>query len=146
MYKPLLKDQYINAKIDIGNMTITRYSIILSVCCAICWAAWILVLIFINPFEAGILGLFLFYISLAFSLGSLLSLFGIWVRIKLLKKDEVPQKSISLASRQAILFTFIIIMALILQSQRYLTWWLMLIVISFTTVIELFFISYKKLN
>ena len=127
-------------------MTINGYSIILSVCCAICWAAWVLVLIFINPFESGILGLFLFYISLALSLGALLSLFGIWVRIKLLKKDEVPQKSISLASRQAILFTFIIIMALILQSQRFLTWWLMLIVITFTAVIELFFISYKKLN
>ena len=127
-------------------MSLYKYLIILSICTGLCWLAWFFVLFFVNPFQAGFLALIFFYVSLTFALIGTFSILGFLFRWRILKTDELAYKGVNIASRQSVLFTLLIIAALILQSQRYLTWWILLILIVFAGLIELFFISYKKFN
>lgn len=64
----------------------------------------------------------------------------------ILKKDEIAHRGVNIASRQSVLFSILIIAALFLQSQRFLTWWILVILLVFLAFVELFFISYKKVN
>jgi hypothetical protein len=98
-----------------------------------------------NPMQAGFLAILLFYLSLCFSLIGSFALVGFLFRW-LVAKDDLAYKHVNIASRQAVLFTGLIILTLFLQSQRYLTWWNLLILVVVAGLVELFFISYKKFN
>lgn len=125
-------------------MTIAKYLWILGVCTALCWVAWFLVLLMLNPVGVGLLALVLFYISLFCALIGTFSIVGYIFRVKIMRKDEMAHKGVNIASRQSVLFSFLLIAALMLQSQRFLTWWTLLILIAVLSFVELFFISYKQ--
>ncbi len=126
-------------------MSLVRYLIILGLATLLCWAAVFAVVFLINPHSAGWLAFIFFYLSLGFSLIGTFAFLGYlfrWVR----NTDEMPHKLVSVASRQSLLFTVLVILALALQSQRFLTWWNLLILIAVAGLMELFFVSYKKYN
>jgi len=127
-------------------MSLSKYLLILAICTLLCWAAWFYVLFFISPLQNIWLALILFYTSLSFSLIGTFSILGFLIRTIILKKDEIANRGINIASRQSILFTVLIIASLILQSQKFLTWWILIIIIFILSFVELFFISYKKFN
>jgi len=124
-------------------MTLRKYIIFLSIATIFCWTAWIFVLKYTNPNHAGWMGFFLFYLSLFVSLVGTFSIFGIAIR-SLMKKEEVIYKKIDVSSRQSIILSLLIIISLILQSQRLMTWWNFLILLSLMSFIEIFFISHRK--
>jgi len=100
---------------------------------------------FINPQAAGIIGFVFFYLSLFLALVGTFSLLGISIRF-LFKRNEILYKQINASTRQSILLSILLIITLILQSQNYLYWWDILIVIFILSFIELFFVSLKKFN
>lgn len=126
-------------------MNLSKFLIILGISTGICWIAFLAVIFFINPIEVGWLAFVFFYVSLTFALIGSFSLLGILVRW-LRHQDELVYKQMNIASRQSLLFTFLIVFALILQSGRYLTWWNLLILVALAVCVEIFFISYKKFN
>jgi len=106
-------------------------------------AAWGAVLVLLNPFESGFLALLLFYLTLGLALVGTFSLFGYLFRA-FIKKDEMAYKHISIASRQSILFTLIVIAALILQSIRALAWWNVILLLVLSGFVELYLIANKN--
>lgn len=126
-------------------MSLFKYLIILGLSTLLCWAALCAVVFLINPATAGWLAFIFFYLSLGFALIGTFSILGFIFR-SFRKKEEIPNKLVSVASRQSILFTGLILIALMFQSQRFLTWWNLLILIALAGLIEMFFISYKKYN
>ncbi|MBU1131954.1 hypothetical protein KKC32_01720 [Patescibacteria group bacterium] len=126
-------------------MSVNRFLLILAGCTLVCWLAWLAVLIMINPAQAGILAFLFFYLSLGFALVGTFSVFGLLMRWRF-SKEEMAHKHMKIASRQSILFAVLILVAFFLQSQRLLTWWNLVILIVIAAFVELFFISYRKLN
>lgn len=131
--------------IECHHMSIGRFLFILGLATGLCWLAWFAVLFLMNPSEGSSVALILFYINLCFSLLGTFLLIG-YVMRGLTNQTEMPYKHVKTASRQAVLFAFLIILALLLQSHRYLTWWNLLILVALLGFVELFFISYKKYN
>ena len=131
--------------VELLYMSISRFLLILGVATTLCWLAWVAVLLFMNPNENSGFSIILFYSSLSFAfLGTFL--FIGYVLRGLTNEAELPYKQVKTATRQATLFTALIVVALILQSQRFLTWWNLLVLIVLLAFVELFFISYKKYN
>ena len=126
-------------------MNLYKYLIILSVCTVAAWVAWVLVLLLMNPVSGNILTYLFFYLTLALALIGTLSVGGYLFRA-FIKHDELAYKHVNVASRQSVLLTVLVILTLVLQSFRVLMWWNLLLLVLATAFIELFFISYKKLN
>lgn len=126
-------------------MGLSKYFVILLIAVFSAWAAWFIVLWSINPYSAGWLGFLFFYATLTVALLGSFSLLGFLFRW-LTKRHEVAQRQVTIASRQSVLLTILVIIALILQSQRLLMWWNTIMLVAVTAFVELFFISYKKFD
>ena len=124
-------------------MTIRQYSIFMILGTVLCWAAWALVLIYLDPTSAGWLGFGFFYGSLYLALLGTFSLIGMWLRLYLIKYDAVFRQ-ISIAFRQAFFFSFLVIASLFLQSKGIFTWWNMLLLVAALTLIEFAIIALKR--
>jgi len=127
-------------------MSITKYLILLSICTALSFTAWFFVFFFMNPIQGGIPVKIFFYLSLGLALCGAFSLGGFLIRSRIIRMNEMAYKGVSIASRQSIILSCAVVTSLILQSQRWLTWWMMLIVLALAGTIELLFISFKKSN
>ncbi len=108
-----------------------------------CWAAWAMVVHFINPQEAGSIGFLIFYLSLLFALIGTFSLFEFFLRVWF-SHEQVIFRHLGVSFRQAILFALLLVIALILQGERFLTWWNMLLLVLFLSMLEYIFLSRSK--
>ena len=124
-------------------MSIRNYIIIIAACTGVCWLAWLMVLFFINPEMAGLVGVFAFYVSLFFAFVGTFSLLGFFVR-NLFKREEIVMRLLNVSSRQAIILSLVIIASLIMQSYQYLFWWNLLILVVIAVLVELFIVSYRR--
>ncbi len=82
----------------------------------LCWAAWIFVIINIDPFETGTIGFVFFYISLLFALIGTISLvvFGIY---RLFGGQEMPLfRHVRMSFRTAVVLSVLALVGLYLQS------------------------------
>ncbi len=98
-------------------------------------ACLLAILIYFNPFSANWLIFILFYLSLFIVSTSLLTLIGLAIRW-FSQKRILPNHQLEASFRQAILLSLILISALILQSQRILTYWHLLILVALIGLTE----------
>lgn len=124
-------------------MSLKFYLWIISICTVLCWAAWLSVVFYINPLSTGFLGLLFFYLSLLFALIGTLSLVGFSVRI-IFKTTDLWHRLLNTSSRQAIILSIMIILALIIQSFRFLFWWNLLFLVIMALLVEVFLVSYRR--
>jgi hypothetical protein len=124
-------------------MTLRQYLILMTISAVFCWMIWGFVIYFVDPTVAGIMGFIFFYLSLFLSLVGTLSVLGLLLRKKF-GKEEFIFKTVTISFRQAILLGLMIIGALILKSQKLLTWWNIIFLILALIIMEFFFISYSK--
>lgn len=115
----------------------------LAVTTLLSWIACGIVVITINPQEAGAVGIGLFYISTSFGLAGTFSLIGFLIRSFFFKKEDVFNR-ISIAFRQAVFFTLLIDGFLFLQSMRLLTWYNIAFLIIALAIAEFVVISRAK--
>ncbi len=108
------------------------------------WGAWFLVLFTINPFEAGLIGYLMFYLSATVALIGTLSLLGFVGRLWILHHEEIVLRQVTVAFRQACLFAFLILGSLFLQSKQMLAWWNVLIFVGFLAILELLALSLRR--
>jgi len=106
------------------------------------WAAWILVVLFLDPLTAGWLGFSVFYLALYLALTGTFSLLGLLLR-RLFFKNELVYRQVTISFRQAFSFSFLVIAALFLQSKQLLTWWNMFFLIAALTFLEFAVIAYQ---
>jgi len=124
-------------------MTFKDYLIVMSIASVAAWMAWLVVFVSTDPSRAGLVSLTFFYLTLAIALVGTLSIIGAGIRTWR-KKDEVISRNVTRSLRQAILFTSLLIISLILLSAELFTWWIILLVMLILTLIELAFLSSSR--
>lgn len=103
-------------------MSLKKYLIGMGLATLLCWAAWGLILFYIDPYVAGITGLVCFYLSLFFALTGTFTLIGLTLRIWF-SHNEIIFAYVGVSFRQAVLLASVIGGCLILQQLRVLNWW-----------------------
>jgi len=124
-------------------MTLRQLLIIISIGTAICWATWLMVVINIDPTTSEMFGFLLFYMCLFCALlGSFFLATFVWRKI--FNKNSIEYQIVGTSFRQSFSFGILVILMLMLKSHDLLTWWNMLMVIAGLTLIEFFFLSFKR--
>ena len=123
-------------------MSLRFYIILMVLGTAVCWGAWALVLIFLDPASADWLGFLLFYSSLYLALVGSFAIIGMGLRLLFAQSGGVFRE-VAIAFRQAFFFGFMVIAALLLQKEGLFTWWNMLLLAAALTLIELFFLAMR---
>lgn len=117
-------------------MNFRSFLILMSLATAGAWIAWALVLHGVDPTQTGFLGFMLFYGALTISLFGTFSVFGVLVRLWK-HKDAIESRVTVDASRQALLFTCLCFVSLLLFSQGWFRWWTMFLCVIIFGLIEL---------
>ncbi len=123
-------------------MSLKKYLIIMFSMTLVCWIAWLFVLYFMNPTEAGSIGFLLFYISLFFASLGTFSLLGFFLRVWF-SKEQIIFRHLGIATRQSLWFSALVILTLLLQAGNFLKWWSILLLLFFMLLLEFFFLSRK---
>jgi hypothetical protein len=106
-------------------------------------AAWVFVIFYIDPEEAGVFGKFFFFASLFLFLSGLFVTFLVWLRMKFMG-EEVAAETIGLSSRQGILSALFFTAVIVLFGSGYLVWWNALLVLAGILLVEFYFLSRDK--
>ena len=124
-------------------MTTRGFSLLLIIGTVISWINFISVLVYIDPYKGGILGIIFFYISAIFALVGTLYLSGIVLRKKFVKYQPAFVR-LCVAWRQAIWFTALLMGLVFMYQQDLLNLLNVALLIAVLLILEFFFISYKK--
>jgi len=123
-------------------MTLSRYILYMFFITMVCWLIWVVVIFQIDPFNAGVLGFIFFYLTLFFALVSGFAVLGLVFR-RLFIRQGVPEKQVSLALRQGVLFAILIIGSLIMSSFGTFSIFNTILFIGVLAALEFFFLSIK---
>lgn len=121
-------------------MTLRNCLIGLIISAILCFTAWILILLNIDPAISNWQGFLLFYLSLFFALVSLLTLVGFFIRNKFLS-NKPTFAQIGISFRHSIFFSIIIIGTLILQGMKMLNWQNALLLVAGIVILEFYFMN-----
>lgn len=124
-------------------MSIQRYLILMTFATIVSWSSWAIVLFTIDLDVNRALALFLFFGSLFLALTGTFALAGFLIRSFLLRHEALFEQ-IGVSFRQAVLLAVLLVGLLILQGQRYLTWWNALLLLLFISLMEFFFRSEER--
>ena len=125
------------------RMSFRMFLISLIVGTILAWISWFIIIINVDPQQAGVIGFTMFYTSLTLSLIGTLFVISHWFRLHFLKK-KVLLTRIHTSLRQAMFFTVLIVCWMILKSQNISNFWNTLLLILILTVLEFFFLSRQK--
>lgn len=123
-------------------MTLKTYLLGMVLSTVLCFASWILIVVYVDPTNIDLIGAALFYLSLFFSLIGLFSLSGFYIR-KRIFKNEAEFIQTGIAFRQGILLALIFMGNLALQNLRMLTWPNAILLILGIGLMEAYFMSKK---
>ena len=116
-------------------MGLKTFLVLMTLTTVLAWSGWAVIVFRVNPQAARPLEFMFFYASLLLSLIGTLSLLGMALRWLFQGRRRGQIYRVSMAFRQACLWSLAIVIALALQSQRLLSWWLiLLLVVTFTTI------------
>ena len=105
-----------------------------------CFAAWVLILLNINPKTSGWQEFLLFYLSLFFTFVSLFTLIGFFIRNKFFS-NKPAFTLIEISFRHSIFFSMILIGTLVLQGIRTLNWQNALLLVIGIVILEFYFLN-----
>lgn len=124
-------------------MTLRQYFLWMILSTGLCWLGWWSVIWMVDPADAGLLGLFLFYAMLSLALIGTFSVLGLGFRA-LRHRHEPVSRHATTSFRQSVLLTCLLAGSLALQSRSLLTWWNLMLFITTMTVLEFFLISFRS--
>ena len=110
----------------------------------VAWLSFFLVISNFDPNQANAVVLLFLYFSLFLSVLGTLALLGFWWRKIWRRKKELSYKSAAEAFRQATIFAIVLIIALLLQATRLLTWWNIILLVLFATMIEFLVLVFRQ--
>jgi len=125
-------------------MSVRAHITLMLVATIFSWLGWLLVIINVNPYEAAWWGFALFYALLFLCLFGTFSVVGYTIRSVMKTKRVTIRFRITTAFRQSLLWSTSLIIALALQGQRLLTWWIFVIVIVVFVLIESIIMSIRQ--
>ena len=122
-------------------MTLKSYLWGMKIGAVLSCAAWILVVVNVDPEQSGLAGALLFYGSFFLFLSALFVLFFTWLRKKTQAGDEMAFHQVGVSFRQGILLALLADLLLFLQSLRVLTWWDGALAVAGVFLVELYFLT-----
>jgi len=122
-------------------MTFKQFIVLMCIATGSLWLGWWWTVISIDPFTTNFLGFLLFYLTLFLALMGTFTLLGVYIR-KMRTPDALLFHLVTLSSRQGIVLSIIFVSLLLLQSQRWLKPWNVLLILIVAFAIE-FSIVYK---
>ncbi len=124
-------------------MTLKNCLIGLVASTVLCFAAWILILLNVDPAATNWQGFLLFYLSLFFALVSLLTLVGFFIRSKLFSNKPIFTQA-GISFRHSVFFSIIAIGTLILQGMKMLNWQNALLLVIGIVILEFYFMNQER--
>ena len=121
-------------------MYFNRYVLSLVLAALVSLTSLYLVVNRIDPFSDETLGLVLFFLSLFFSVSSVLSLIGYALRMTFYR-DELFLNHFNVSLRQGIILGICIVALMGLQVLRTLTWWNGLLIVIISFFVEIYFVA-----
>lgn len=121
-------------------MTLSTYLIGITLSTILCWIAWILTIINLDPNNAGNLGFLSFFISLFFAIVGTFTVIGFYLRLWF-SKNEYYYENITISFRQAILISISIVGLLVLQALRVLNLFDGLLFVASIMLLEFYFLA-----
>ncbi|MDQ5938896.1 MAG: hypothetical protein QG603_538 [Patescibacteria group bacterium] len=125
-------------------MNAKNYSLIMGAATIIAWVGFFTIIFNFDPQEANWIIFILFYLSLFLAVSGTLSIIGFFARILLLRKRSILRYLVAESFRQATIVAAALVVTMILQSVRILTWWNMALLILAAAALEFLILLFKK--
>lgn len=126
------------------GMSFQTYLWTMAITSVLAWAGWVMVLFRVDPSETGIVGLFLFYVTLFAGLVGTLAVGGVLYRVYFLKRHQVVMREARISFRHSLFLSFVAVASLTLSAQALLTWWNMLGLFTLVGVVEYVFVAMEE--
>lgn len=124
-------------------MSLKKYLLTMLLATILGASVWVYVIFTVDPIEGGLAGLLFFYLSLLGTLIGAFSIIGFYLR-RLFFRNELEFRQATIAFRQSVLFSILVILSLILQSHGLLRWWNAILLILALTLLEFFLVANKE--
>lgn len=124
-------------------MSFRSYLIFMALATIVAWIAWVVVLHSVDPTRSGYVGLLLFYLTLIMAVFGTISVLGLLVRLWR-SKSELPSRIALRSFRHGILLSTLIVSSLIVLSQGWFRWWIMLLMVLIVALLEMAFLSSRQ--
>lgn len=124
-------------------MTVRMFIIGSLLCAVLGTIFWLLVLFFLDPNQAGMVGYVLFFLSFFLTIASLAGLLGYAAR-RALKIPQLSAYSVRSALRQGVMLALFVCLLLVLIRIRVYQWWVAVILTVLFVSTELIFFSYDR--
>lgn len=124
-------------------MTFRGYLAVMALATIAAWLSWIIVLVAIDPSQAGSLGFAFFYLTLCCALTGTVATAGALIRAWM-RREELLTRHASTSLRHGVLVSALAFASLMLLPRGLLTWWTALLVVAFFSLIELAVLSARK--
>lgn len=122
-------------------MTLKSYLWGMRISAVFSFAAWLLVLWYVDPEKSGAPGKFLFFASTFLFFSGIFILFFTWLRRRVGEDDQYALVYLGASFRQGILLAVMAMILLLLQQYRVLTWWDGALVVVGIFLVELYFLT-----
>jgi len=122
-------------------MTLRQYLSIMILTTILCWIAWGMVLVNIDPFDSSAVGFIFFYTSLFLALLGTVSICAFFLHRLFVRKKQIPMyRSVQRSFLDATVIAVVCVGLLYLQSQSYLHYWnigILLVLVIFVGLFKL---------
>jgi len=106
------------------------------------WLGFFIIVNIFDPYQGEIVVFILFYFVLFLATLGTLSLIGFWLRKLWNRKRGIARVMVSESFRQAIIFSLALVVALVLQANRLLSWWNLLLLVLIATIVEFMILAF----
>lgn len=142
LFTPRFSDKKRGTRSDFF-MTLKSYLWGIRISTVAAFVAWVLVIWNIDPEKSAIVGQALFYASAFLFFAGIFILFFTRLRKICGKNEESALTYLGASFRQGVLISILIVIVLILQQHRMLTWWDSALIVAGIMLAELYFLTRK---
>lgn len=125
-------------------MNIKTYNIIMLLATLLAWLGFFIIINNFDPYQGDMVVFILFYFVLFLAVLGTLSLLGFWFRKLWNRKKGIMRLMVSESFRQAIIFSLALIVALVLQANRLLSWWNIVLLVVIAAIVEFMILVFRQ--
>jgi len=125
-------------------MTLRQYLSIMVISSILCWTAWVIVIMNIDPFQSDWFGFAFFYMTLFFSLLGAISILSFLVYCFLFRNELSMFRYVKKSFRDSFIISIVLLILLFLEGNQLLNKWNLGILVLFLIFIFSFWFSTKR--